>query len=164
MKTIITTIIMLAACLTLQAKTDVARSVVIERTDGSTLQVNINSGLTVTFADGNAVIAGLNAAGEAINVTAPLADLKSWKLSDGLGAELSGIEDTVADGNAPQLDGMNLRGLTAGATVSVVDTAGRTVATVTAGADGTAALPFSSLSAGVYIVATPSGSFKIAVP
>lgn len=164
MKHIIATILLLAAATGLSAKNiEAARSVTVERTDGSVICVNINSGLTVTFADGNALISGTNDKGEAVSVTAPLAELKSWTLSDERGAELTGIDGVAPDAIRPSIDGMTVTGVTPGARVTVVNAAGLTVATLVASSDGTAVLPFSSLATGIYLVATPSGTLKVAV-
>ena len=93
-----TTILLLAAVLGISAKTtEAARSVVVERTDGTSIRVNINSGLTVTFADGNAVISGTNDNGAPVTVTAPLSELKSWTLSDEKAPEITGIQGAVND-------------------------------------------------------------------
>lgn len=159
-----TTILLLAVVLGISAKTtEAARSVVVERTDGTSIRVNINSGLTVTFADGNAVISGTNDNGAPVTVTAPLSELKSWTLSDEKAPEITGIQGAVNDAASPVIDGMTLSGVAPGARITVVNASGQTVATLVAASDGTATLPFGTLRHGIYLVSTPSGTLKVAV-
>lgn len=145
---------------------DAARAIILNFTDGSQLYVNIHSGLSITFDDdNNAVVKGVNNQGEPVTVTTPLTDIASWKLAEKPGPEISGISTPVADIKpAITLDGMTLSGLTPGAAVKAVNAAGQTVASLRAGADGSVALPFSSLAPGVYIIATPGGAVKVAIP
>lgn len=141
-----------------------ARSIILEKRDGTTVQVNINQGLTMTFADGNAIISGVNDKDEPVSVVTPFNEIRSYTFSSAKGPELSGVETIAKDNTtAPVLDGMTLQGLAPGTRIAIVDTAGRTVATIVAEADGTAALPFDTLPRGIYIISTPSGALKLAL-
>ncbi len=143
-----------------------ARAIVLNLTDGSQLYVNIHSGLAITFdGESNAIVKGVNDQGQPIELSTPLTDITSWALSEKPGPEITGINGPSVDLEpAVALDGMTLTGLTPGAEVKAVDTAGRTVAALRAGADGSVALPFSSLAPGIYVIATPKGALKVAIP
>ncbi|MCM1028934.1 MAG: hypothetical protein NC484_04905 [Alloprevotella sp.] len=166
MKKYILSAIMLLAVLAVGAKNaGQARAIVLNLTDGTVLSVNIHSGLTIAFEGEDAVIKGVNDKNEAVTLSKPLAEISSWTLSETTGPELSGIAGATADASpAVALDGMAVAGLKAGAEVRVVNAAGQTVAQLRAGADGKAALPFASLAPGIYIISTPGGTLKVAVP
>ena len=100
------------------------------------------------------------------SITVALSDIVHYNFSEK--SQTAGIstplQHRVAKPQADYTEGhIRLRGLLAGAPVSVITIGGRLVFKAKASSDGLLELNLSSYPAGVYVVCTPSGNLKIAV-
>lgn len=127
------------------------RSVVVKMTDGTVNYVTIEKGMTAEFTAKSLAFAGPNT-----SVELDKAKVESMSFSETVGInEINGdaFELTVAGSE------ISLKGLPAGSTVAVYDTAGRCLSRAVA--DGDYTLSADSFAAGVYIVNVNGVSYKI---
>ena len=117
----------------------------IELRNGTKTEFALSDTPKITFANGS-----MSASTAKESITVALSDIVHYNFS----------EKPQADYTEGHL---RLRGLLAGAPVSVVTIGGRLVFKAKASSDGLLELNLSSYPAGVYVVCTPSGNLKIAV-
>ena len=130
------------------------RSVAVNLTDGSKVEINLTDELSATFDDENLVVSG---AGE--DVTVPRANIQSFSFST---KEVSGIGSVGADSDAPVISGgvMTFDNLPAGTVVSVYNMAGMLLRSEQVG--GAYTLDLNSLTASPVIVTVNDVVYKIA--
>lgn len=133
----------------------------IELRNGTKTEFALSDTPKITFANGS-----MSASTAKESITVALSDIVHYNFSENsqtLGISTP-LQHRVGKPQADYTEGhIRLRGLLAGAPVSVVTIGGRLVYKAKASSDGLLELNLSSYPAGVYVVCTPSGNLKIAV-
>lgn len=158
----------LAICLGLfaSAETSYKSMVLNDKVGEKIIQVNFNSGLTVSMADNTVAITGLNASKESFTLSYPIENVGGWNFSETTGDEITGIGSVSEESplNVTMVaDGVMVAPLTPGSHISVCDLAGRVTYSVTTVSESSAVIPYSSLTRGVNILTVNNQSFKFTV-
>lgn len=158
----------LAICLGLFASAETSyKSMVLNDREGEKIiQVNFNSGLTVSMADNTVAITGLNASKESFTLSYPIEKVGGWNFSETTGDEIAGI-DLPGEESTLNItlvaDGVMVAPLTPGSHISVCDLAGRVTYSATTSTENSVVIPYSSLTRGVNILTVNKQSFKFTV-
>lgn len=154
---------LMGLCMFVPAKAETYKSVVFHKTDGTTLALTVESGLTTVVGSGEIAMScdlGI--------ITLPTTEVTKWTFSTepGMDFGLAGINTPEADANAAVevtvgSGYVSLAGLQDGSSVMLTSIDGRVVAAKTAAGDVT--IPTDQLTAGVYILTFNDKSLKIAL-
>ncbi len=151
---------LIGLCMFVPAKAENYRSVVFSRTDGTTLALTVESGMSTIVADGSITMSC-----EIGILSLPTSEITKWTFSTqpGMDFGLAGIDAPQADAvEVIVSDGaIALNGLADGSKVMLTAVDGRVVASMTA--SGHATLSTSGLHGGVYILTYNDKSLKIAL-
>lgn len=154
----------LALCASLAAEAAQGyRSIVVNRTDGTSMTVNLQSDIEASIAEGNLKLTSAKG-----NIILPVSDVRSWSFSSLPGGDeywtaINGIgadSENVAIYYADRL--LSVSGLAAGVNLSIVAIDGRVCYSSLASGD-LISVDLSAYPAGVYVVACGGRSFKIAI-
>lgn len=133
----------------------------IELRNGTKTEFALSDTPKITFANGS-----MTASTEKRSITVALSDIVHYSFSE------KSLTDGISTPSQRRVDKLQadydeghirLRGLPAGAPVSVVTIGGRLVFKTQASLNGLLDISLSSYPAGVYVVCTPNGNLKIAV-
>lgn len=137
------------------------RSVVFSRTDGTTLALTVESGMSTIVADGSITMSC-----DAGVISLPTDEITKWTFSTEPGMDFStaGIETPATDAVDVIIgtDAITINGLADGAKVMLTGIDGR-IAAATAAAAGHANLSTANLHGGIYILTFNNKSIKIAL-
>jgi len=134
-----------------ETKTVVVQYLVVTENSGAETTFELAKQPTITFSDATTMVVK----GES-ELTLVVTDVKNYKFTK--------EEKTVTSIKQIPTQEVTFKGLKAGETVRVFTLDGRLVGTVKAESDGISNLDLSTLPAGkVYILRTPSTSYKVAV-
>lgn len=149
MKHFFTAIILLAVSLC--ASAEGFRSIAVNLTDGTKVEINLSEDLRASFSDENLVVSG----GET-DIEIPRASIKSFTFS-----ELSSLKDVTAEAGAPVISGgvMTFTALADGTAINVYNVAGALIFSDKASGDYT--LDLSALSGSPVIVTVNEVAYKI---
>ncbi|MDE6303577.1 MAG: hypothetical protein K2M01_02020 [Paramuribaculum sp.] len=158
----------LAICLGLFASAENSyKSMVLNNKEGEKIiQVNFNSGLTVSLADNTVAITGLNASKESFTLSYPMENVGGWNFSETTGEEITGIGNVSEESplNVTLVaDGVMVAPLTPGSHISVCDLSGRVTYSVVSANENSVVIPYASLTRGVNILTVNNQSFKFTV-
>lgn len=159
----------LAICLGLFASAENSyKSMVLNDKEGEKIiQVNFNSGLTVSLADNNVAITGLNASKQSFTLSYPIENVGGWNFSETTGDEITSGIDNVSEESTLNVtlvaDGVMVSSLTPGSHISVCDLAGRVTYSVVTANENSVVIPYASLTRGVNILTVNNQSFKFTV-
>lgn len=131
------------------------KGMLISKTDGSTVALDMASDMETTVVDNNLVFSK----GGTDAVTVPVAQVKTWKFTQN---SVSGV-DEVAVASQLSLTGKTvvIDGLKAATPVQVISASGQTVLSTVA--TGRCELSLEGLAAGVYVISYNNQTLKIAV-
>lgn len=152
-----TSILLAALCICATAHAASYRSVQVNRTDGTTIAISIESGAKVTIADGSHLWTS-----DKGSIEMPSADVRSWQLSTKEGnASWSGIADAATSPESVTVTAAEivLGNLPERTTVTLHDINGRTLHSSTPGGECTISLL--TYPAGIYILTVNNRSIKI---
>lgn len=142
------------------AKAEGYRSVVFNQTDGTTLAITVETGMSTLVTDGYITMSC-----EKGVLSLPAAEVTGWTFSrePGTDFEIAGIETPEADAVEVVVgtDDIALHGLAAGTKVMLTAVDGRVVASTTS--TDTVSIPTGHLTTGVYILTYNDKSIKIAL-
>lgn len=132
---------------------DSYRSVAINLTDGTTVEVNLTDDLTASFDRENMFVTGADA-----DITVPKTQIKSFVFN-----KEASLATVGADSTAPRIDGGNLvfDTLPANSELAFYDAAGRLLSSRRA--SGRYVVAFSELPKGVVLLNVNGVTYKIAV-
>lgn len=133
---------------------------VLTETNGTTTEFALESFPVITIEDNNLVISH-----NGNQLTTALTGVQDYHfIEKKVTADISSVpsNDQKNASNTPQFSFSNaeVSGLKAGARVAIYNLNGTQISSVTADGEGRVALDFSSLPKGVYILRTPTKSFK----
>ena len=141
--------------ITASVHSETFKGMLISKTDGSTVALDMASDMETTVVDNNLVFSK----GGTDAVTVPVAQVKTWKFTQN---SVSGV-DEVAAASQLSLTGKTvvIDGLKAATTVRVITASGQTVLSTVA--TGRCELSLEGLAAGVYVISYNNQTLKIAV-
>ena len=141
--------------ITASVQSETFKGMLISKTDGSTVALDMASDMETTVVDNNLVFSK----GGTDAVTVPVAQVKTWKFST---TSVTGLSE-VAVAEQMQLVGktMIIDGLKAATPVQVISASGQTVLSTVA--TGRCELSLEGLAAGVYVISYNNQTLKIAV-
>ena len=141
--------------ITASVQSETFKGMLISKTDGSTVALDMASDMETTVVDNNLVFSK----GGTDAVTVPVAQVKTWKFSKN---SVSGV-DEVAAASQLSLTGKTvvIDGLKAATPVQVISASGQTVLSTVA--TGRCELSLEGLAAGVYVISYNTHTLKIAV-
>ncbi len=157
-KTVLNRLIVLLSVmlLGLTAKAQTAQYLIVTQQDESQVSFALAEKPVITLTDG---IFKAETTTQTLEIA--LADVLNYKFSDQ--APYTDIDQVKTDATKPVIEAgrAQLAGLKPGTVVNVFTVDGRRAASSSAGADGTVDIDLGGLGAGVYILATPTASYKI---
>lgn len=141
--------------ITASVQSETFKGMLISKTDGSTVALDMASDMETTVVDNNLVFSK----GGTDVVTVPVAQVKTWKFST---TSVTGLSE-VAVAEQMQLVGKTviIDGLKAATPVQVISASGQTVLSTVA--TGRCELSLEGLAAGVYVISYNNQTLKIAV-
>ena len=141
--------------ITASVQSETFKGMLISKTDGSTVALDMASDMETTVVDNNLVFSK----GGTDVVTVPVAQVKTWKFST---TSVAGLSE-VAVAEQMQLVGKTviIDGLKAATPVQVISASGQTVLSTVA--TGRCELSLEGLAAGVYVISYNNQTLKIAV-
>lgn len=141
--------------ITASVQSETFKGMLISKTDGSTVALDMASDMETTVVDNNLVFSK----GGTDVVTVPVAQVKTWKFSK---TSVAGLSE-VAVAEQMQLVGKTviIDGLKAATPVQVISASGQTVLSTVA--TGRCELSLEGLAAGVYVISYNNQTLKIAV-
>lgn len=141
--------------ITASVQSETFKGMLISKTDGSTVALDMASDMETTVVDNNLVFSK----GGTDVVTVPVAQVKTWKFSK---TSVTGLSE-VAVAEQMQLVGKTviIDGLKAATPVQVISASGQTVLSTVA--TGRCELSLEGLAAGVYVISYNNQTLKIAV-
>lgn len=141
--------------ITASVQSETFKGMLISKTDGSTVALDMASDMETTVVDNNLVFSK----GGTDAVTVPVAQVKTWKFST---TSVTGLSE-VAVAEQMQLVGKTviIDGLKAATPVQVISASGQTVLSTVA--TGRCELSLEGLAAGVYVISYNNQTLKIAV-
>ena len=141
--------------ITASVQSETFKGMLISKTDGSTVALDMASDMETTVVDNNLVFSK----GGTDAVTVPVAQGKTWKFSK---TSVTGLSE-VAVAEQMQLVGKTviIDGLKAATPVQVISASGQTVLSTVA--TGRCELSLEGLAAGVYVISYNNQTLKIAV-
>lgn len=141
--------------ITASVQSETFKGMLISKTDGSTVALDMASDMETTVVDNNLVFSK----GGTDVVTVPVAQVKTWKVSK---TSVTGLSE-VAVAEQMQLVGKTviIDGLKAATPVQVISASGQTVLSTVA--TGRCELSLEGLAAGVYVISYNNQTLKIAV-
>ena len=133
---------------------------VLTETNGTTTEFALESFPVITIEDNNLVITCKNQ-----KLTTALTGVQDYrfiekKVTAGISSVPSNDPKNASNTSQFSLSNTEVSGLKAGARVAIYNLNGTQISSVTADGEGRVALDFSSLPKGVYILRTPTKSFK----
>lgn len=140
--------------MSLFASAEAYRSVAVNLTDGSKVEINLTDEFSASFTDGEFVVTGV-----AADITVPRAQIKSFTFST---KQYTGVEEVATDGTEPVFSGNNMifNNLPEGSVIAVYNMAGALLLSETA--SGTYTLDLSTISTSPVIVTVNKVAYKIA--
>ena len=129
--------------------------IVIITGSGQTIEFLLANNPVITFQDNQLHVE--DAQGPQIDVDAE--EVGRFNFVPSVVTNIDSAAEAAAD--EPQLVGSRIKGLQPGARVEVFTLDGRKASTLTAGDNGTVVVDFGTLKAGVYLIKTPHGAFKV---
>lgn len=136
----------------------VYKSVLLKRTDGTTMNIGIDSGIEIALSNGNYVISG-----EKGSIEVPYADVRSWSFSKSEGmADWSGVENLPADASLSitVIDNeIRVSGLSAPSVIQLIDLGGRILENIDSIYG--CSVSIADRPAGIYILSVNGHSIKI---
>lgn len=144
--------------ITASVQSETFKGMLISKTDGSTVALDMASDMETTVVDNNLVFSKGGKGGTDV-VTVPVAQVKTWKFSQ---TSVAGLSE-VAVAEQMQLVGKTviIDGLKAATPVQVISASGQTVLSTVA--TGRCELSLEGLAAGVYVISYNNQTLKIAV-
>lgn len=141
--------------ITASVQSETFKGMLISKTDGSTVALDMASDMETTVVDNNLVFSKVGTDA----VTVPVAQVKTWKFST---TSVTGLSE-VAVAEQMQLVGKTviIDGLKAATPVQVISASGQTVLSTVA--TGRCELSLEGLAAGVYVISYNNQTLKIAV-
>lgn len=141
--------------ITASVQSETFKGMLISKTDGSTVALDMASDMETTVVDNNLVFSK----GGTDAVTVAVAQVKTWKFSK---TSVTGLSE-VAVAEQMQLVGKTviIDGLKAATPVQVISASGQTVLSTVA--TGRCELSLEGLAAGVYVISYNNQTLKIAV-
>lgn len=150
-------LLLLPAAMQAQGMTEV-QYLVLTETDGAISKFALSDGPVLTYKGGNVVVTCGEQAVETSMDAVASCTFNSERVSTGI--------ETIAQGTQGEQSSFafgtaSFEGMKAGGKVVVYTLDGKAVATTTADAEGRASVSLAGLQRGVYILRTPSKSYKI---
>lgn len=142
--------------LTAAAMAQNAQYIIVTQQDGTKASFELASEPVLTLSDGM-----LTVTTEAQTLSVPLAEVVNYTFSD-QGIDYTAIDDVKAADAATIAAGKaHFQNLQPGTLVGIYTVDGRQVGSATAAPDGTVNINLNDLGTGIYILTTPTASYKI---
>ena len=153
---IIAALVALAVSAPAFANADTSYALLVNTTDGNTVEYDFEYLPVATFEGGVMIITDDRSADSTRFEMDNVVNMTFRSVSSGVAevSEATHVRISVADGY------LTVSGLESGARMTVYDTAGNSVVSAVAAENGSVTVGISHLGKGIYVVATPGCSFK----